>query len=461
MSAALDWQSRVLAETRRARDWMERAARDALAWTRDGEDGIRREIALVLSGAAVLLLGLGGWAAMVSLAGAVIAEATIVVDSNLKKVQHQTGGVIAELNVRNGDRVKAGDLLLRLDPTVARANLQLVSRQLDQSSGRAARLKAELADGDLITPAALAARTAEPEVAEILAEERRLFESRRTVRDGRRGQLAERAAQLANEIRGLEAQQEAKEREIALVTSELTGLRDLYRKNLVQLGRVNALEREAARLEGERGQLIASVAQVRGKVAETRLQILQIDQDLRAEGGRELRELQAKDAELSERAVAARDQLLRLDIRSPYTGTVHQLAYHTVGGVVAPGDAIMLIVPDGDTLVLEAKVDPRDIDRVAPGQSAIVRLSAFDMRTTPEFRGKVVSVAPDLTEDQRHDRSFYAVRVQIDQVETGAEGLRLVPGMPAEVHLITGSRTALSYLLKPLTDQFAHAFRER
>jgi HlyD family secretion protein len=447
---------------------------DALAWTRSGEDGIRASLAQTFCAAAVLVFGLGGWASLTPLAGAVVAPATLVVDSSVKKVQHPTGGIVGEIRVRDGDRVHAGDVLMRLDETVTRANLQITTKQLDQYATREARLLAERDGVDhLLIPAEVAARLAEPGIAAMVADEQRLFESRRIQREGQRGQLLERIAQLGDEVGGIQAQLAAKEKETAFIRDELKGVRDLYRKNLVPLGRVNALERDAARIEGEQGQLQASVAQSRGKIAETRLQILQIDQDLKTEVSKDLREQQAKQAELVERRVTGEDQLRRIEIRSPQDGYVHELAVHTVGGVVTPGEPIMMIVPAGDSLVLEARVQPQDISHVSLGQPAVVRLNAFNMRTTPEVPGQVSFVSPDLARDlavqsgqaqgqSSHEAPAYLARIRLDpEALHRLAGLKLVPGMPAEVHLQTGERTALSYLLKPLTEQLGRAFREQ
>jgi HlyD family secretion protein len=247
-----------------------------------------------------------------------------------------------------------------------------------------------------------------------------------------------------------------------LIAQELEGVRDLWRKNLVPIHRVTALERDAARLEGERGHLIAATAQSKGKISENELQIIQIDQDLRSEVAKELREVQAKIVELVERKVAADDQLKRIDVRAPQDGIVHQLNVHTVGGVVTAGEAMMLIVPEADALTVEAKLAPQDIDQVHPGQTAVLRFSTFNQRTTPELNGTVSRVSADLTTDQRTGTSHYTVRISIPEHEVARlSGLKLLPGMPLEAFIQTGERTVLSYLTKPFTDQAARAFRGR
>jgi HlyD family secretion protein len=297
---------------------------------------IRRHLLISLVVILLLVGGIGGWAATSEFAGAVIAQGTLVVDSNVKKVQHPTGGVVAELNVRDGDHVKLGDVVIRLDDTQTRANLQIVTKGLDELAARRAREEAEL-DGDasIVFPKALLGRQDDPEVARLVSGESKLFETRRKTREGLKAQLAERVLQSEEEIRGLTAQVASKDKQVEWIQQELEGVRDLWSKKLVQFNRVTSLEREQARLEGERGQLVASIAQSKGKIAETKIQILQIEQDMRTEVGKDLAEIRAKTAELVEKKVAAEDQLKRIDIRAPQNGMVHQLDVHTVGGVVS------------------------------------------------------------------------------------------------------------------------------
>jgi HlyD family secretion protein len=272
--------------------------------------------------------------------------------------------------------------------------------------------------------------------------------------------LAERASQLNEEIGGLTSQIAAKEREIELINEELVGVRELWEKKLVPIQRVNELDRQAARLEGERGQLVAAIAQAKGRISEIELQVIQIDQDMRSEVAEELREIQAKTAELVERQIAAEDQLRRIEIRAPQSGRVHQLAVHTVGGVIGPGDVLMLVVPVADDLTVEVKIAPQDIDQVHIGQPAVLRFSAFNQRTTPEVDGEVTRVSADLTVDQRTGLSYYTARIGL--VAGGIqrlEGFVLAPGMPVEAFIQTGERTVLSYLTKPLTDNAMRSFR--
>jgi HlyD family secretion protein len=423
---------------------------------------IRRYSLLGLSSAFFLVGGLGGWAAVTELSGAVVAPGTLVVDSHVKKVQHPTGGVVGEILARDGDRVRAGDVVIRLDETVARANLAMVSKSLDELAARQSRLEAER-DGlkQVAFSATLTSRLHEPELARLIKSEVHVFEDSRAARAGQKAQLKERIAQLQEQIDGLNLQATAKADEIKLIQDELTGVEQLWRKNLVPITRVTALKREETRLRGERGQLISNIAQAKGRIGETELQIIQIDQDLRSEVSKELREVQARIAELVERKVAAQDQLKRIDIRAPQDGLVHQSIVHTVGGVINAGEPLMLVVPEADELSIEVKVSPQDIDQLRLGLDTMLRLSAFNQRTTPEVKGKVSLIAADLVTDQRSGMQYYPVRIAFAEGERERLGsLKLLPGMPVESFIQTGYRTVFSYLTKPVSDNLTKAFRE-
>jgi HlyD family secretion protein len=411
----------------------------------------------------LLLGGIASWASTTDISGAVIASGSVVVDSSAKKVQHPTGGIVSDLRVRDGDRVKAGDVVLSLDETLTRASLAIVSKGLDELLARKARLESERDGSERITiPDDLVRRAGNPEVARVIDGERKLFAMRHEARVGQKAQLAQRIEQLKKETSGYEAQERAKTKEIALIARELEGARELWDKKLMPVTKYTALQRDAARLDGEHGVLIATMSQVQGKIAETELQIIQIDRDLSSEVGKELRDAEAKIGELIERKVAAEDQLKRVEIRAPQDGTVHQLSVHTIGGVIAAGEVIMLIVPDTDQLRIEAKVAPQDIDQLSVGQPAVLRFSAFNQRTTPEINGTLARVSPDTTTDQRTGQSYYTARIAVEPAEIARLGaVKLVPGMPVEVFVQTGERKVLSYLLKPLADQITRAFREK
>jgi HlyD family secretion protein len=431
-------------------------------------EGARRSIRthLIVGLALVLIVagGFGGWASTVPISGALIAPGAVVVDTNVKKVQHPTGGVVGEVRVRDGDVVKAGDIVVRLDETVVKASLAIVVKTLNGLWARAARLEAEQRGLDKIKfPPMLTDRADDPDVRDVLASETKLFEVRVNGRSGQKSQLRERVTQLNEEIGGLSAQEEAKNKEIALVEKELIGVRQLYDQHLVQISRLTTLERDAARLSGERAQYIASRAQAKGKITETELQIIQVDKDMVSEVSKDLRETNDKIGEFVERKVTAEDQLRRIDIRAPQDGIVLQSTVHTVGGVITAGDAIMMIVPRADDLSVEAKVNPQDIDKLQIGQKTLLRLSAFNQRTTPELIGLVSRVSADVTTDQRTGQSYYTIRVSLPAQEVARLGdsNKIIPGMPVEAFVQTGDRTVISYLMKPLHDQLMRAFRER
>ena len=413
---------------------------------------------------AMLLLGggVGGWASVTEIAGAVIAPGTLVVDSHVKNVQHATGGIIAEIDARDGDKVKAGDLLLRLDRTVPAANLAVVSKALDQLTARKARLDTERRGSDaIIFPNELLDRAADPDVAEAVAGEKQHFETRRTSRAGQKSQLGERIAQLQKEIAGDTAQAQANSKEIELEKKELASVRALWAKKLISIDRLTQTEREATRLDGQRGQLIAAQAQAEGKIAEIKLQIIQIDLDLSTEVNKDLRDVDGQMGELLERKVAAEDQLKRVDIRAPQDGVLQQSIAYTIGGVVKPGETIMQVVPDDDSLAVEARIVPSDIDKLWVGQSASLRFSAFNTRTTPQIDGVVERTSPDIATDQRTGASYYTVRIRTTAAQVARLGeVKLVPGMPVESFIKTEDRSVISYLVKPLQDQITRAFRQ-
>jgi len=424
---------------------------------------LRRQTVAIAAAAVLLVLGLGGWAMTTEFSGAVIAAGQLVVDSSVKKVQHPTGGVVGKLNVREGKEVKAGDIVVSLDDTQIRANRDIVVKALNELAARQAREEAERDGLATVTcPDELIARRSDPDVAKAIAGEQRQFEIRRTSREGQKAQLRERIAQLRQEIGGYEAQIASKDKQVEWIGKELLGVYELWEKNLIPYTRVTNLEREKERLIGERGQLVATIAQSKGKIIETELQILQVDTDMRAEVGKDLAEIRGKTAELIERKVAAEDQLKRVDLRAPIDGFVHQLTVFTVGGVITAGEPIMLIVPQADTLQVEAKVAPQEIDQLRIGQGAVLRFVAFSQRTTPELAGAVIRISADVSEDAKTGARFYTIRLDVPDSEVARLGnVKLVPGMPVEALIQTSPRTVMSYLIKPLHDQLTRAFREK
>jgi len=376
------------------------------------------------------------------------------VESTVKKVQHPTGGVVAELFVHEGDHVRAGDVVVRLDEIQTRSELDVILKSLDENTARRARMEAELSGIErVVFPASLMARTNDPEVAHLLRTEADLFFVRKAAREGQKSTLREQAT-------GLREQIAAKDKELDWIRQELVGVHELWRKNLVQFTKVVQLERDAARIAGERGALVASIAQ-------TELKILQVDEDMRQEVGKDMADIRAKTSELAEKRVAAEDKLKRVDIRAPQSGVVHQLNVHTVGGVIAPpsvsAEPIMLIVPEADNLIVEAKVQPKDVDQLHVGQLATLRFSAFNQRTTPELNGVLSMVSADVAVDQKKpDQSYYVIRIKVSDDEIARLGaVKLVPGMPVEAFVKTDERTVASYLVKPFKDQVMRAFREK
>jgi HlyD family secretion protein len=419
---------------------------------------IRNYSLLALVTMLILVIGFGGWAATAKLSGAVIGHGVVVVDGNVKKIQHRAGGIIGEILVRNGARVAVGDLLIRMDDTITRANLAIVTKQIDQLSARRLRLVAER---DGLAAMAMSDISETEDGGSYVRAEEALFAARRETLQSQQSQLRQRIDQIGQETDGLTVRQKAKEQELSWVEQELVRVRSLSGQQLIQFNRLAELERLKAQLDGERGQLIAEIARAGTRVTETELQLLQLDQDRRTEIVTELRDVENKLAELEEQQITAEDELKRVDIRSPQDGIVHELAVHTIGGVVAPGETVMQIVPSNDSLVVEARILPADIDQVHPGQDAVLRFSAFNQRTTPEVFAKVETVAADLVTNPQTGEAWYSIRTRIRAEEMAMLGnLTLLSGMPVEVFVKTGERTAMSYLLKPLSDQLARAMTE-
>jgi len=405
---------------------------------------------------------LGAWAALAKIQGAVIAPGVLVVESYTKKVQHKEGGIIAQIDVKEGDLVKAGQLLIRLDATEARAELGVVNTALFENLAKQARLRAQLSNADKVKYSSeLTKRANEPDVADLMSTQENLFKSEMAAIRSRKDQLDERVRQLDDEIDGLAAQLASKKRQIDLIAGELKDLEKLHKQGLVPTTRILALKREKSRLEGELGQYTSSIAQSKGKISETKLQMIQIDDDARRRDLSDLRDADAKVLEMLDRRLALQSKLRRTDIVAPQDGYVHQLVVHTIGGVITPGELLMQIVPDLDEIVIEAHVQPKDIDQVHIGQKAIVRFPAFDRRTTLELYGEVEHVSADLTQPQNDRPPYFAIRVRMTAEELKKLGdNKLKPGMPAEAFIQTRERTPLSYLLQPLSDQIAHTFRE-
>lgn len=406
----------------------------------------------------VIVVSVAGWACATDISGAVVAEGLLVVESSVKKIQHQTGGIVSAIKVSDGSQVAAGDVLLTLDDTIARAAVSIADATLGELTARQLRLEAER-DGRATL---LASPNATAQTRLMLPGEQRLLELRASARTGQRDQLRERIVQAREQINGLNDQILAKQDELAFVRREIVGVRQLFAANLVPISRLTALERDMVRIDGDARQLRATVEATRGKITETELQIEQIEQDLRSELAKDLREVAAKIAEATEKKIAAKDQLRRVDIRAPQAGVVDQLAVHTVGGTVTPAEDIMIVVPTSDDLAVEVRITPDDVNQVHVGQSAGFRLPALSARTTPELLGEVTQVGADAETEKQTGRTYYTVRLSLPPAQIARlNGARLVPGMPVEAFIRTGERSVLSLLVKPMSDRFNHAFRER
>lgn len=413
--------------------------------------------------ALVLVAGLGGWSAYANIAGAVISSGTIVVEGQRKKVQHKEGGIVGAIHVKEGDRVTAGQPVVTLDDKLPRANLGIVSKQIDKLEVRIARLSAERDGKPQInfSVSTLARAATEVDVASAIAGEKSLFAARREILQAQRSQSDERVRRLQEEIAGLIAQRDAKKEEIDFIEEELSGLEKLHKDGHVTLTRIIALKRQRTRLKGELGQLIASIGSAHGRIAEVKIQLTQFEQQSLAEVARDLRDAEGQINELQERKTVAEDQLQRLDIVAPVLGFVHELRVHTVGGVIPPGETVLSVIPADESLFIQARVSPVDIDQLYVGQKANVRFTAFNQRTTPEFTGYIEKISPDLSTNPNTGESYYTLRLRYEIPKNLPDGaFQVVPGMPVEVLVQTGDRTALSYFVKPLSDHIARVFRE-
>jgi HlyD family secretion protein len=418
-------------------------------------------VLLGLSFGAFLIAGCGGWAALAGLDGAVIAAGIVKVDQNLKEVQHRDGGTVKAINVRQGEFVKEGQVLITVDEVQTKAELLIVKGQLAEAVGRKARLTAER-DGlpEVIFPADLKVLSPTSEL--IAADETRLFAGNKSARDSQKEQLRHLVGQSGEEIRGLESRLTAKNHEVELVGAERTKFIALHQKGIIPNERVFTFERDWSRVLGERGEILASIARVKARISEVTVQLIAVDQNASTEAQRELRTVDSRMSELLERKVAIEDRLSRSEIRAPIAGYVNELFIFTVGGVIAPAAKLATIVPEGADLRFEVKIAPPDIDQVRKGQEARIRLSAFNRNLTPEMKGNVAFVSPASTRDATSGQEHYIAQIQLSHDDLPQlSKLQLIPGMPVEAFIKTDERTAMSYLVKPIHDQFSRAFRER
>ncbi len=415
--------------------------------------GIASRVAISGTLALALLAGAGGWAAQAKLSGAIIAQGQVVVSQQVKAIQHLYGGIVADIPVRNGDAVRKGDILLKLDATETRVELAIVQNQLHQLLAMRSRLMAERDDlaqidfGGEVPPQA------------VVRSETKLFEENRAALINQKEQLRLQIGQLEQQARAFKAQSDANEREAVIVEQEVKKAEKLLASGLIQVSHMRDLRRQLVRIEGTRGELAARVAEAGNEVSEVRMKLLSLDQTRRKEAQGEIVGIEAKVGELREREVAARDKLARIEVRAPVDGLVYDLQIHTVGGIVASGATVMSIVPAGEDMNVEIRIPPVDIDRIQPGQDTRMRFTAFNQRTTPEFHGKVQVVAAATSTDRATGQPYYLATVAPEDLLKLGER-KLVPGMPVEVYVQTEERTVISYLTKPFMDQMMRAFRE-
>jgi HlyD family secretion protein len=409
----------------------------------------------------VLVFGIGGLAATVPIAGAVVASGEVTVESLVKRIGHPTGGVVADVLVHDGDRVQKGQLLMRLDATVSGANATIAEESVDQLLAREARLAAER-DGRPapVFPPALTQRASDPKIATLMAEEMRVFTVRRNARLSQEAELDQRVSQSLAEIGGYQAQVASVRDQSKFIQQELTATRSLWEQHYTTLERLSQLERTAASLRGDEASSLSSIARARSQISEIRQQKDALEQDAHSQASTELSDVQAKLSENRQKNVAAADVNRRNDIVSPSDGIVDKLAFTTIGGVVPPNMTIMEIVPDTDRLIVTARIAPSDIDQVQPDMPVNLRFSAFNAQSTPQIGGEGITVSADRNSDERTGAAYYKALIRISPDELKRLGaLRLRPGMPVEAFIRTGNRTLLSYLTKPLRDQLQRAFR--
>lgn len=405
----------------------------------------------------------GVWSTVAPLSSAVVAAGAVKVETDRKKIQHPEGGVVTEILVRSGSKVQAGDVLVRLDATKAGSGFGAVRGGRDLALATQARLEAERDGRAIRWPKALKERMGEPQVADTLRAQQELFEARRNSLAGEVGIINEQIGALRNEITGLQSQARSKLSQAASLQRDLDGLAELQAQGMVEKTKVRAIERDITRLNGERDEILARIAQARTAITEKELRRFQVRKSFSEEVVAELKKVQAEGFELLEREGAARRQLDLTELRAPVAGTVTDMRVHTAGGVVAPGEVLMELVPSNDRLIVEARVLPQDVDRVTVGLPAGIKLHAFDTRTTLELPASVSYISADAVVDPRNDMSWFTVRLEVPpQAMKDAGGDRQVlPGMQADVFIRTGERTFLRYLLQPLLASFDKAYRER
>lgn len=407
-----------------------------------------------------LLGGVGAWGFNANLTGAVIATGTVKVDQNLKQVQHRDGGIVARIFVREGDDVEAGQIMFRLDDAQSRVELSILSAQIDEAEVRRARLLADREGAaEIQFPERLS--MSDPAQQELMSGEMRLHAGNIANRANQREQLELGIAQVNEEIVALKAQRAALTEELELVDASHARVVALFDKGLIQMPRVDEAKRELVQMRGKLGELDANIARSGSRISEIGMRILAVDEVARTEAQRELAIVEARIQELSDRLTAVRDRLSRTDIRAPISGRINEQSVFTEGGVITPAEVLATIVPASAELRIEVQLPITAIDQVYLDQTARIRFSSFNHRTTPEILGRIAHISPATTVSTATGEPFYIGHVDVLPEELGQlNGLELLPGMPAEIYLATQEQTAAAYFVRPLVDQFERAFRE-
>lgn len=415
-----------------------------------------------LLGMLALFGGIGGWMAIADIAGAIVANGAVAVHGRPKVIQHLDGGIVSDIRVTDGDLVKRGDLLVRLEETMLKASETIHVRRLEEALAERSRLEAERDVKEQIAwPQDFEKTLGVTPPAEVKTSQTRLLQVRRESRHGQRARLEEKIAQFDNQITGVKGLQTAKQQQIAFIDRELRGLRQLHEQGNTTLNRLLALERQRAELSGQLAEHGSELSRIQNAISEARINILQLEREFLESVLAELRKRDQEINEVVQQLTATRAQLSRVEVRAPVSGRVHQMSVFTLGGVVSPGASILQIVPENEAVEVEVQVATQFIDEVYNGQPARIRFTAFNQHATPELAAVVKTISPSSVVDEKTGGAYYRVWLNVAEGELSRLGSqRLLPGMPAEVFIKTRDRTALNYLVKPLTDQISRAFRE-
>ena len=431
------------------------------------------DVPVKTSGRSIILFGLslfvflfiigGAWAYFANLSGAVIAQGQVAVLGKPKTIQHLDGGIVAEINIDNGDRVSKGDILVRLDDILLKANLNIYQNRLREGVAQRARLISERDTQSNIGWSNEVLDLFDLNIGQAVKQgQQKLFEARQATRQGQIAQLREKIKQFQNQTTGIKALKTSRKTQLGFLDEELKGIRTLNKKGLTPKSQLMALERQKEEIIGQMAEQDAELARIQNSISETEIQILQIGREFRQTVLTELRQIEQEVNDMTQQLYATVEKLKRIEIRAPVSGIIHELAVFTIGGVIGPGAAVLQLIPQDEGFEIEANVEPQFVDELYPGQPATLRFSAFNQRTTPELNGTIKGISPNVVINEQTGVSFYKIRLTVPKSELARlKGQILIPGMPVEAFIKTRERTALNYLVKPLMDQINRAFREQ